>query len=766
MKVSFTLSASLFGLVMAQSVSAQDAPPQATEQQSAGMGESARLERSLDADDIIVTATRRNERLRDVALSITAFSQAKLAAEGIVGFEGLARETPGIVINKPTANFNNFTARGIATNGYGANLQSTVAIYMDELPISRTGNTTLIDPNLYDVERVEFLRGPQGTLFGSGSLAGALRILTKSPDLNKFDSSALVDIGLTGSDSVRQRYNGMLNVPLIDDKLGLRMGGFYRHEDGYVDNIQTGVNNANTLVDYGGRVILLAKPTDRLSMRFLASYELSRPKDSALINPTLGKFKRRSVRPDIFSGEQQNYNATIEYQFDGARLTSSTTYAHYKQAFNADISAAVGRAFPYALEAGGPEKSFVEEARLVSDPGGKFDWVVGLFYFQRTTQLENRLRSSVDFLTTRGITGGSGATGDVIGSQVLSLKTHELAGFGELTYRFNEDFWATGGIRYGKTDSQLTNRGGFDTDYVAKALLGLSGPLAVSPVASRTYPKVEGKRPSFKGSVSYRLSNEATTYVLVSTGYRAPAQNASFGRVSLIDPNDLVIPFGAGSDKLINYEAGFKGSFFGGRLTTNLALYWVDWKDIQVQANRVSDSAQFATNIGAARSRGLEFELSARPVHNLSFGASGSIGGTKITKLSAAEAAISGAILGDRLSAPNFQGSMFMQAGFDLSESTSGYINLNVQHVGSFPNQFPRTPGKPAVIAPTYGYTDDYENINLTVGLKSGNLSTTFYVENLLNNNPTTYLHPEGYLDARYGTLRPRTIGVRLGYNL
>ncbi|GGA43361.1 hypothetical protein GCM10011395_12070 [Sphingomonas psychrolutea] len=136
-------------------------------------------------------------------LSITAFSQEQLTEKGIVGFEGVARETPGVVLNRPTQNFNNFTVRGIATNGYNANLQSSVAVYIDELPVSTIGNTTVVDPNLFDVERVEFLRGPQGTLFGSGSLSGALRILTKSPDLKHFATSGLADLGLTGSDSFR-----------------------------------------------------------------------------------------------------------------------------------------------------------------------------------------------------------------------------------------------------------------------------------------------------------------------------------------------------------------------------------------------------------------------------------------------------------------------------------------------------------------------------------------------------------------------------------
>ncbi|WP_348239957.1 TonB-dependent receptor plug domain-containing protein, partial [Salmonella enterica] len=120
-----------------------------------------------------------------------------LTEKGIAGYEGLAFETPGAILNKPTSNFNTFSVRGIATNGYGANLQNTVAVYIDELPFSAICISTQLDPTLFDMERVEFLRGPQGTLFGSGSLAGAVRLLTKSPDLSSFDAATLVDFGLT-----------------------------------------------------------------------------------------------------------------------------------------------------------------------------------------------------------------------------------------------------------------------------------------------------------------------------------------------------------------------------------------------------------------------------------------------------------------------------------------------------------------------------------------------------------------------------------------
>lgn len=715
-------------------------------------------------EEIVVTATRRAERLQDVPLSITAFSQKDLTTKGIVGYEGLARETPGIVLNKPTANFNNFTARGIATNGYGANLQNTVAIYIDELPISTIGNTTVLDPNLYDVERIEFLRGPQGTLFGSGSLSGALRILTKSPDLTAFDASAMVDTGLTSDDSLRQRYNAMVNVPLVDDELGLRVVGFYRHEEGYVDNIGTGVHNSNTLVDWGGRAILLWKPTDALSVRLLVSHEDSNPKDSSLINPRLGDRKRNSDRPDLFVGELTNFNATIDYQFDGARFTSSSTYSTFDQKFFVDLAGTFpGGAIAFGLDAYGYQDTFVEEARLASDPGGKFDWIIGGFYLDRRHDVDYFYRSSPQFLAARGITG---LPDEYYQRQYNHAISHEIAGFGELTYHITDRFWLTGGLRYGSVDARVYVEGGYNSAYLTYAILGLSGPLAMTPIAPGAGRKAEETRPSYKLSASFQPIPAVTTYATWSTGFRAPVVNGFAGRSSVVNPSDIIIPAGADTDKIKNYEVGAKGTWLDGRLTTNLAAYLIDWSDIQVQANRVSDSVQFATNIGAARSKGFEFEIAAVPVTDLTLGLSGSFNEARVTELTPSEAAISGAVPDARLAAPKFQGAAYVQYEFDVGSGGSrGITTLAFQHVDSFPSSFPRVPGAPTRIQPTYGYTDSYNNVNFSLGAFFGPLSATAYVENLLNDDSVTYIHPEAFLASRFATMRPRTVGLRLNYD-
>ncbi|UYY59273.1 TonB-dependent receptor [Sphingomonas sp. S2-65] len=728
-------------------------------------------------NEVVVTATRREERIQDVPISVTAFQQEELTQKGIVGFEGIARETPGVILNRPTQNFNNFTARGIATNGYNANLQSSVAVYMDELPISTIGNTTVVDPNLFDVERVEFLRGPQGTLFGSGSLSGAMRILTKSPDLNNFDTSVLVDLALTGSDSFRQRYNAMLNIPVVTDKLAIRAVGFYRNEEGYLDNVGTGVHNSNTLKDYGGRALALWKPTDRLSIRLLGSYENSDPADSSLTSPSLGREKRVSDQPDRFTGKQTILNATLEYQADFATLTSSSTYSDFDQRFWLDLAGTFPRqpAYPgapiaFGLDANAYDKVFVQETRLASTLDGPLQFVVGGFYLHRRRDVDYFYRSSLAFLAARGLTG---LPDQYYQKQYTHQISEELAGFGELTYRFSDKFWVTGGMRYGRTSAQgFTEEGGylataFGQNYFTYALLGIPVNFnTFTPYAAVEGVKASGTKPSWKASVSYKPSQSLTTYATFSTGFRAPIVNAFAGRPSLVNPNDITIPYGADSDDLKSYEVGAKARFLNGLVTINAAAYLIDWSNIQAQANRVSDSVQFATNIGAAQSKGFEVEMGIIPAKDVFIGFNAAYNDAKITKLSAEEAAISGAVLGHRLSAPRLQGAMFLSYGFDLGRDTKGTLAVNAQYVGSYNSSFPNTPGLPNVPLSTFGETDEYVNTNVSFGMKRGPVSAQLYVENLFDDHSVIYIHPEAFLVSRFGTLRPRTIGIRLGYGL
>ncbi|MCB1587820.1 MAG: TonB-dependent receptor [Xanthomonadales bacterium] len=713
-------------------------------------------------DAVIVTSTRREELLQDVPLAVTVLSQEELDEKGVVGYEGLAAETTGVVLNRASANFNNFTARGIATNGYNANLQSTVAIYIDELPISSNGNSTILDPSLYDVERVEFLRGPQGTLFGSGSLAGALRILTHAPDPNRFESSFLADLGVTGSDSLRQRYNAMVNVPLVQDQLAFRFVGFLRDEEGYVDNIGTGIKNSNTLESWGGRGTFLWEPNDRLSMQLRFSRENSEPQDSSLINPALGEDLRNSDRPDYFSGEMTNYNFTLNYQFDSAELTSSSTWSDFDALFFVDLAGTFAQAIPFALDAPFHDDTFVQEMRLVSDTGGPFEWVVGGFFFEREREVNYNYRSTLEFLTARGITGLPDEYYQRFTSDFLA---REKALFGQLTYNVNDDFWLTGGVRYGSTEAQGTTRaGGYTSNYLTNALFGIPGPLNITPVVGAVGLVADETGPSYRFSASWRPQANMTTYAAVATGFRAPVVNARAGSVSALDPNDLVIPFGADSDELISYELGLKSTWMDGKFAANVALYYIDWNDIQVQANRVSDQVQFATNIGGAYSRGLEVELFYRPTMDWSFALNTAFNRARVDDLTPEEAAISGAVNGARLAGPEFSGSLIINRSFDWFAGSVGNASLSVVHVGSFPGSFPNVPGRPGQPSPTFDNTESYTIVNASLAAQFENITIGLYAENLFDDRSINYVHPEAFIDGRYGLVRPRTVGVRFAY--
>lgn len=717
-------------------------------------------------EEVMVTATRRELALQDVPLSITAFSQEELTEKGIVNYQGLASNTPGAILNRQSANFNNFSVRGIATNGYNANLQSTVAIYIDELPISSNGNSTILDPNMYDLERIEFLRGPQGTLFGSNSLAGAVRFINKNPDLDEFDANVLVDLGMTDGDSFRQRYNGMVNIPLIENELAIRLVGFYRDEEGYVYNTGTGIKDSNRLKDIGGRIILMWEPTDKFYLRAMYMTEDSEPEDASLINPLRGDKIRFTDHPDEYKAYIDNFNITLGYDFGSAYLTSSTTWSEYQGDFILDLAGTFNQEIAFGLDAVGWDENFVQELRLVDETGGKFDWVVGGYYNYKRRDVDYDYRSNMEFLEERGITG---LPNPPYYQQFDSyFITHELAGFGELTYNINDDLWITGGLRYTDSDVQgFTKDGGYNSNYFLVALYPEYFPseLVLTPVEASVGDKGKESGFSYKLSASYKPRDDLTTYGTISTGFRTPVVNAYGGQSSTIDPDDIIIPYGADSDDLINYEIGVKGNWRDNKLTAHLAAYYIDWSNIQVQANRVSDTIQFATNIGGVTSKGIEFEIAAYPTSGLLLSFNGSWNDAKVTKLTPEEAAISGAEMGSRMAFPEWQGSAYLKYDFDVGDNNQGVFTTNVMYVGGYPNMFPNVPGQPGVPTAMYGETEAYTMVNMSLGTTIGNnWMLTGYIENLFDDDSLIYIHPEAFIDARYAIPIPRTYGVRVEY--
>jgi iron complex outermembrane recepter protein len=721
-------------------------------------------------EEIMVTAEKREQRLMDVPLSITALTNADLERQGIDNMEDFARQIVGTTYVTQSANNGKFTIRGINTSPFRGSQQAPVAIYYDDLPIQLVTNSNVRpDMRLYDVERVEILRGPQGTGFGSGALAGAVRVITKKADLESFSAQTGVDFGSTPSrDSFRQRYNAMVNVPIVKDELALRLVGYYRDDEGYVDNVgywdSNGAldKNVDSTVDYGGRASLRWVPNDMFTGTLTYLYQKSDPDDAPVTNPEYGKYVKYSYYPTPRQAEMSIINATLEWQFERSTLTSSSTYSDTTGTEWASYEDQTG-----SIPSGKYRPNFTdfvsEEARLVSNGGSRFDWIAGVFLLDtdtKTTDMDFVDQGYVDSLNITGITDGD------LGTRVSYANIKESAAFGELSWHLSDTVTVTGGLRYTQYEQSVGSDGG-DT-----ALTALRNAVAAGGNTEVIFTvrgpavdyKLSDSKWTSKWNISYRPDDDHTYYALASQGYRMGHGNANAGDVSDVDPTDLVIPGASTSDTLWNYELGAKTRWLDGKLQTNLALYYITWDDMQVQVRRLSDLANAFLNVGKSVSKGIELELQARPTDALDLGFNLTLQNAEVVSLTEEEAAQTGAYEGHPLPSPKTQVSGFAQYTASLANGHELYFRADAQHLEGFWNGFKYQPGKPGVLDPRIAMSDAYENVNASVGWLTDNWRLSAYVENLTDNDDIV-----GQRDTASHNqvirLRPRTYGFLFVYD-
>jgi len=696
----------------------------------------------FEIDEIMVTATKRSVSLQDVSSSITAFGADDIEHRGFDNFEDFARLVPGLTLNQSVRNRGVFNVRGIATNVSGANTQDPVSVYINETPVTDTfGAVSQPDLRLFDVERIEVLRGPQGTLFGSGSLGGTVRIITNKPDPTKVEAKARVDVSVSKGGAWQKHYNGMVNVPLVDDELALRVVGYYRDEEGWVENITTGSKNSTK--DWGGRVSMLWQPEDNFSAKIEVIHQDSDPEDGDSWNPAVGKFQKAATvseeRPSVLT----NYSLTLDYNMAGfASLISATTYQTSDSAQLQDSGDLFGLGLPFIQQSRPWEsKFFTQEVRLVSDTDSAFEWMIGGFFIDRETDVNF-------FLELPGVNEllGGVLQDDAFFDSQLFLTSQEIAGFADASYKLNEHWKLNAGIRvfetkasYAEPNRRVLN---FATnDYVFSSIDNNGTDSNVT----------------WRVGLSYEPTEDALLYASVSKGYRIGQVNPNNGP-SFVDPTDLVIQEGFESDSTINYELGAKTSWLDGRLTANLAAFYIDWTNIQIDGVRVSDRRSFVANAGAAKSQGIEFELNALPTDGLSAYMSLTLQDAEIT--SVPSDIIVPAAVGDKLPGlVDFKIAGGLEYSWDAFTDKRMYVSIDGQYISSSPNSLSNG-GANA----TFINNDAYENIGAAVGLVADQWELVVYGENLTNND-NFILNNGGTSLSPVNTLRPLTIGARVTFS-
>ena len=721
-------------------------------------------------EEVIVTAEKREQRLMDVPTSITALTNADIMRQGIDNMEDFARQVPGTILVTQSANNGKFTIRGINTSPFRGSQQAPVAIYYDDLPIQLVTNSNVRpDLRLYDVERVEVLRGPQGTSFGSGALAGAVRVITKQADPSAFDAQAGVDFGITPTrDSFRQRYNSMVNIPLVKDQLAFRLVAYYRDDEGYVDNVgywdsNGGIDkNVDTVVDYGGRGSLRWLPNDRFTATFTLLYQHSDPDDAPVTNPDYGKYTKYSFYPTPRKAKMAIYNANLEYRFDWATLSSSSTYSDQTGAEYASYEDQAAH-----VPSGKYRPNFTdftsEEIKLVSSTGSRLDWIVGGFYLNDKTETYDTDFVDQGFVDSLNITN---ITDGYLGAKTSHANVKEKAGFGELTFHVTDKIKLAAGLRYTKYNQTVTSDGGTTAlNSMRKAVLaGGNQAVEFSALGPSVDYELSDSVWTSKWSITFQPDDEHTYYALASEGYRMGTGNANAGSVSETDPTELVIPGASMSDSLWNYELGAKTRWLDGRLQVNVAAYYIVWKDMQVQVRRLSDLVSAFVNVGKSESKGIELEMRARPTAAWDLGLNATLQNAEIVSLTPEEAAQVGAYEGEPLPSPDFQISGFVQYTMNLSNDQELYFRADAQHLKGYWNGFIYQAGKPGVLDPRIAKSDAYENVSASIGWVTNTWNVTLYGENLLDNSDIV-----GQRDTASHNqvirLRPRTFGIRVGYN-
>jgi outer membrane receptor protein involved in Fe transport len=753
--------------------------------------------------EIVVTATRRAERLQDVPVSATAFTQEKLDAQGVRSIDDLTRLTPGVTFQRDgTTSAGNFNDEDSDINIRGVDSTagtSTVGIYIDDTPIQdRHISFTSFNafPALFDLERVEVLRGPQGTLFGAGSEGGTVRFIQPSPDLHNDSVYVRSELATTRHGDATYELGAAVGGPIVNDKLGFRVSASYREDGGWVDHVNAGSGavtraNANYQDTIGVRAALKWAPTETVSITPSFYYQQLRLGDTSaywpsLSDPSDSHFDNGNAQRNPSTDPFSLSAVKVEWNVGFANLTSNTSYYSRNQHSISDYTQFDRALFGLAvLPAPGDlgtshdadiQHNVYQEFRLQSaDPAAALIWTTGVFYShlnENTTETVFDPNLDGEFNAAYGVpfcTAQAPCTaGEILAQPVSRIVDRQYALFGDASLKITDSFSFTVGVRA----SHIEYSG--DLVYYGPFLSPTSGPL--TPLAITGSNSENPITP--KAVLSFKPQSDALLYVSAAKGYRPGGIN---GPLSSICGSDLTsIGLAAGpqnysADSLWSYELGAKNSLLGGRMQINASAFVIDWNNIQ-QAVYLPDCGQnFVENLGKVRSVGGELEIQTRLIDPLLMDLSVAHVDAKYTGTVCAgistctgPGATSSPVVteGDRL--PGAPWTILVSAEYSLPvvDTRKPYIRLDYQLSTAQTALQPAQDPNNGVSDPTYTGLPETKNLSLRAGLRFSGFDLSLYGQNLTNSHPVlSHTRDTEFSDLFYEhTLRPRTVGITMTY--
>ncbi len=756
------------------------------------LGASAVNQQGFDElQEIVVTAERRESTVLKTPISMTAISGEDLQAQGLTRLEDVAAEVPGISMKQFAPGQTEYEMRGLPSSGGSS---ATVGMYVNDVPFASSANSLVgkeaIDPDLFDLKRIEILRGPQGTLYGAGSMGGTIRLITAPADAKKFDAAAQLGISQTEHGGTNWGVSAMVNLPVVHDVLAVRLVATDKYSPGFIDRIvvspfpigPTGAcgwptctrgnveaapvvarsDNYNWDRLLNGRISARFTPTDDLTADLLAmSQRISLGGFPQADVTSVGVNQLAYYQPQNTSDDIRDYvdlySLNVNYDLSFATLTSTTAKWEHHSAIAGDDSE-VGeylinyfygdpRFWPSVYHNSDYVEQFSEEVRLTSRGESPLQWVTGLFYSNfESIQHQYVNTPGLAYLTV----GGAAANPNgVMYASYLPYIQKQYALFAEGSYKFANALKLTVGVRGFKySANQHVETFGVFTQ------TGNLTPTVAASSASAT-----GASP--KVNLSYQPSENLNWYAQIAKGFRPGGANQP-APVSLCGTTG---PLSYAPDSIWDYEVGEKAKLLGGALQINADVYYIRWNHVQQQLT-LSCSYPFQDNIGTAESFGPELEVNAKLNRYLDLSVAGT---TTTSRITSVEPNLAGNTIGATerlapgvpvLNIPKYTLSTALNVTYPvtdrykltgrLSETTTGKfydIDYNVQQL----------PG--------------YTFVDLRLGLAAGAWSTYLYVNNMANKIAKLSVDTHSWTSPVPGYQRavvnqPRTVGIDFDYKL
>lgn len=726
-------------------------------------------------EEVVVTANKREQRLIDVSAAVSAVKGEDLMNRNILQVEDLATQTPALAIQSAGNRATRVILRGLNSGGAGA----TIATVIDEAVLSYSSGTSngaidIANLDTYDLSRIEVLRGPQGTLYGAAAEGGIIKYVTNAPNLTKMEGGAEGEVESVDQGGIGYTVRGFVNAPLATDHVALRLTGFYKQIEGYVDNPLINRDDANNGHRYGGRAQLLIQATPDLSLRLAAFIQNQSFNDDGQVqvkgaaftagNPPADQFDvlgDRLQHNELLLNPSKNstklYSAVIKWEPAFADVLSATSYGAVDTVFSTNITDyplvpgftygdLFGSIYGEAVNLPGRQQNklgkFNEELRISSKPnsqvfGMPVDWQGGIFYSHEDVTFNQ-------FYDARSVATGQLLTVPLpVGGSFLPATYDEVSEFANATLHFTPQFNIAVGGRYSESwqTSQVTSFAGL-----------LNGP--VDTINPELRPPHE-KRVTWSVAPQFRFNDNAQVYARVATGFRPG------GPELLIPGAPPDFPVSYKADSTTNYEVGFKGQLLDGRVSVDVAAFYIDWTDIQIITQYTSTTSGQVFNVtgnaGQAVSQGFEWNLGFVPIDGLTLGFTGSYVDAHLTQ----DAPFLGGVSGDKLTyVPDWTVTLNADYRWPISQSAEAFVGGSVSYVGKRYGDFSAVP-----FYENHPELPTYTTFSLRAGVEVGQTTFQVFGNNLSNERGVmNYTNIGGYANTGLiQILQPRSFGARIG---